>query len=75
MLQAAQAEAAKWRLSHVQLWEPSPLAQALLEQSGLDAIRVDRQTDSVASALWFREDNDVIDDAPQWVNNEHYAWC
>lgn len=75
VLQAAQVEAAKWRLGQVQLWEPSPLAQSLLEQSGLDAIRVERQTESVASALWFREDNDVREDAPQWVNNEHYAWC
>lgn len=75
VLQAAQAEAAKWRLGHVQLWEPSPLAQSLLEQSGLDAIRVERQAGSVASALWFRERNGVINDAPQWVNNEYYAWC
>lgn len=75
VLQAAQAEAAKWRLGHVQLWEPSPLAQSLLEQSDLDAIRVERQAGSVASALWFREGNDVIYDAPKWVNNEYYAWC
>lgn len=77
VLQAAQAEAARWRLSQVQLWEPSPLAQSLLEQSGLDAIRVERRTESVASALWFGEDNGIRvgEGAPQWVNNEHYAWC
>ena len=75
VLQAAQAEAAKWCLSQVQMWEPSPLAQSLLEQSGLDASRVERQTDSIASALWFMEASDVTDDSPKWVNNEYYAWC
>ncbi|RYP86817.1 hypothetical protein DL769_000662 [Monosporascus sp. CRB-8-3] len=75
VLQAAQAEAAEWRLDHVELWEPSPLVQSLLGQSGLDATRVERQERSIASALWFKEDGDAVDEAPVWVNNEHYAWC
>ncbi|KID95022.1 hypothetical protein MAJ_09037, partial [Metarhizium majus ARSEF 297] len=37
VLQAAQAEAAAWRLDEVKLWEPSPLVKRLVEQSGLDA--------------------------------------
>ncbi|KAI1748629.1 hypothetical protein F4782DRAFT_516170 [Xylaria castorea] len=75
VLQAAQAEAAKWRLGQVKLWEPSPLVQSLLEQSDLDATQVERQEYSIASVLWFREDGDGEDEAPVWVNNEHYAWC
>ncbi|KAI1074326.1 hypothetical protein F5B20DRAFT_574150 [Whalleya microplaca] len=63
VLQAAQAEAAEWRLDQVKLWEPSPLVQSLLEQRGLDATWVERQERSIANK------------APAWVNNEHYAWC
>ncbi|KAI0192345.1 hypothetical protein EV127DRAFT_46455 [Xylaria flabelliformis] len=75
VLQAAQAEAAKWRLGNVQLWEPSPLVQRLLGQIGLDATQVERQEHSIASVLWFMEDGDGVDEAPTWVNNERYAWC
>ncbi|KAI1110701.1 hypothetical protein F5Y14DRAFT_443834 [Nemania sp. NC0429] len=79
VIQAAQAEAAKWRLGQVKLWEPSPLVQSLLEQSDLGATRVERQESSIASVLWFREDgvgdDEDEDEAPVWVNNEYYAWC
>ncbi|KAI0550365.1 hypothetical protein F4679DRAFT_208741 [Xylaria curta] len=75
VLRAAQAEAAKWRLDYVHLWESSPLVQRLVGQSGLDVIYVERQESSIASALWFREDGGGVDEAPIWVNNERYAWC
>ncbi|KAH8671706.1 hypothetical protein BX600DRAFT_496360 [Xylariales sp. PMI_506] len=75
VLQAAQAEAAEWRLDEVILWEPSPLVQSLLEQSSLGGARVERQETSIASALWFGEGDDTEDEAPVWINNEHYAWC
>ncbi|KAJ8121402.1 hypothetical protein ONZ43_g2131 [Nemania bipapillata] len=75
VLQTAQAEAAKWRLDQVKLWEPSPLVQSLLEQSDLGATQVERHEHSIASVLWFREDGDRKDEAPVWVNNEYYAWC
>ncbi|KAI1736442.1 hypothetical protein F4680DRAFT_432170 [Xylaria scruposa] len=75
VLQAAQAEAAKWRLGCVHLWEPSPLVQSLLGQTGLDATHVERQESSIASLLWFREEGDDVDETPTWINNERYAWC
>ncbi|KAG8409211.1 hypothetical protein J3458_019330 [Metarhizium acridum] len=75
VLEAAQAEAAEWRLDQVNLWEPSPLLQRLLEQSSLDATWVERQEDSIASAQWVSEEGDGADEAPAWVNNECYAWC
>ncbi|KAI1357747.1 hypothetical protein F5Y08DRAFT_142479 [Xylaria arbuscula] len=75
VMQAAQAEAAKWCLSQVQLWEPSPLIQKLLKQSGLPALHVERQKHSIASVLWFEEEHDGVEEAPCWVNNEYYAWC
>lgn len=75
VLHAAQAEAAEWRLDYVKLWEPSPLVQSFVGQSGLEATWVERQEISIASTLWFREDGDAVDEAPVWVNNEYYAWC
>lgn len=75
VLRAAQAEAAEWQLDHVHLWEPSPLVRSLLGQSGFNATWVERHESSIASALWFTEDGNAVRDAPDWVNNEYYAWC
>ncbi|XXH00571.1 hypothetical protein Hte_006919 [Hypoxylon texense] len=75
VLQVAQAEAAEWRLDHVNLWEPSPLVQSLVGLSGLDTTWVERQEFGVASAYWFGEDGGTVDEVPIWINNEHYAWC
>ncbi|KAK8848856.1 hypothetical protein PGQ11_015336 [Apiospora arundinis] len=75
VLWAAQTAAAKWRLDQVHLWEPSPLVRCLLEQSSLDATRVERHDASIASALWFTDDDNAVEDAPVWVNNEYYVWC
>ncbi|WVO13329.1 hypothetical protein L204_100943 [Cryptococcus depauperatus] len=73
VLQAARLEAAEWKLDHVKLWEPSPLVQSLIARYGPEYMRYDRQEESLASALWYDEDEvrkDVV-----WINNEHYAWC
>ncbi|KAK7990809.1 hypothetical protein PG990_015089 [Apiospora arundinis] len=75
VLWAAQTAAAKWCLDQVHLWEPSPLVRCLLEQSSLDATRVERHEASIASALWFTDDDNAVEDAPVWVNNEYYVWC
>lgn len=75
VLQAAQAEAAAWRLDEVDLWEPSPLVRSLLGESGLDFAWVERQEASIACAQWVSEEGDAVGEAPTWVNNEHYAWC
>ncbi|ETS84226.1 hypothetical protein PFICI_02251 [Pestalotiopsis fici W106-1] len=75
VIQAAQAEAAEWKLDQVRLWEPSPLVHNLLEQSDIQATWVERHESSVACALWFKEDNAASEEDPTWVNNQHHAWC
>lgn len=75
VLQAAQAEAADWRLEHVKLWEPSPYVEKIIEGSGLDYEKVERPDESVASGMWFDDDGELLTEAPAWINNEHYAWC
>lgn len=74
VLQAAQAEAAEWRLGHVELWDPTPLVQDMITQSGIEHFAVEREEDSIACGLWYDE-NGGVGSAPQWLNNEHYAWC
>ncbi|MCJ1475548.1 hypothetical protein MMC13_004211 [Lambiella insularis] len=74
VLQAAQAEAAEWKLSHVNLWDPTPLAQKLIEQCGIDHIKVERDYEGIASLLWYGDGSDN-GNVPQWIGNEKYAWC
>ncbi len=74
VLQAAQAEAAEWRLDHVELWEPSPYVQQVISKGQITHTVMERQDGSVASGLWVGEDGHA-GKPPVWINNEHYAWC
>ncbi|TVY91373.1 hypothetical protein LAWI1_G005829 [Lachnellula willkommii] len=74
VIQAAQAEAAEWRLDQVKLWDPIPAVQEMIAQSGIDHSVVEREEDSIASGLWYNE-NGETGVAPLWLNNEHFAWC
>ncbi|KAL2879766.1 hypothetical protein SGCOL_004809 [Colletotrichum sp. CLE4] len=76
VMQAAQVEAADWRLDQVQLWDPSPMVKSLLDQSDLNPVVVERQTHSIASVLWFEDGEGLgLEKALVLTNNEHYAWC
>jgi hypothetical protein len=74
VLQAAQAEAAEWKLDVVKLWDPTPLVLGMLEDSGLEYTITERQEDSIASLLWYDQEGGIGKETPLWVNNEHYAW-
>lgn len=74
VIQAAQAEAAEWRLDQVKLWDPIPAVQEMIAESGIDHSVVQREEDSIASGLWYDE-NGEASVAPLWINNEHFAWC
>jgi hypothetical protein len=74
VLQAAQAEAMKWRLDHVKLWEPSPWVQHVITESKINHCVVERKEDSIASGMWYDE-NGGLGMTPVWINNERYAWC
>lgn len=75
VLQAAQAEATKWKLQHIELWEPSPLVRNIVRQSGFSCEEVEREDKSIASGMWYMGNGDELVEAPAWINNEHYAWC
>ncbi|KAI4948493.1 hypothetical protein J4E91_005917 [Alternaria rosae] len=74
VLQAAQAEAKEWKLDVVKLWDPTPLVQEMLTQSGLEYEVAERENNSIASLLWYDSNGDISDEIPLWLNNEHYAW-
>ena len=74
ILEAAQAEAAEWRLDVVKLWDPTPLVLDLLAHSGLEYTVTERQEDSIASLMWYDHKGGIDKISPLWVNNEHYAW-
>lgn len=74
VLQAAQAEAAEWKLSHVNLWDPTPLAQELIEQTGIEYVRVEREEEGIASLRWYGDGSDK-ENTPKWIGNEKFAWC
>jgi hypothetical protein len=74
VLQAAQAEAAKWELDVVQIWDPTQLAKDLLAKSELDHVEVERQEEHIASLLWYDKHGEMGCKPPLWVNCEHYAW-
>ncbi|CAI6094907.1 unnamed protein product [Clonostachys chloroleuca] len=76
IIQAAQHQAKAWRLDRVKVWEPSVLAQRLIDESSLEYQKVERQTECIASCLWFGDDeSDGLTEEPVLINNEHYAWC
>ena len=74
VLQAAQAEAAEWELDHINLWDPTPLERELIGQTGIRHNMVERQSESIASLLWYGNGSDKWNAMPEWVGNEHYAW-
>ncbi len=73
ILQAAQAEAVDWQLQCIKLWHPTSLVQRVVERSGLDYRRVEREEDSIASLRWFGEGGAEKEDL-EWVACEKYAW-
>ena len=71
-LQAAQLEAAEWKMSQVDLWNPSPTVLAAAKACHPEVELVHRDTESIASLLWYgpKDPNDV-----EWVCNEKFGWC
>lgn len=74
VIETAQAEAAEWRLSSVNLWDPSRLVHEWIEKSNVRYWKIDREDESIASLLWYR-DGSGREDMLEWVANEKYAWC
>ncbi|KAK2041385.1 hypothetical protein LZ31DRAFT_472603 [Colletotrichum somersetense] len=69
LLRLARAEAAEWKVNNVELWNPDPRVRALVERAGVPHRFVERETDSIASLMWYGEGE------VEWVLNEKFGWC
>ncbi|KAF2021095.1 hypothetical protein BU24DRAFT_14678 [Aaosphaeria arxii CBS 175.79] len=75
VLEAAQDQAARWELDIIKLWDPPAIVLELLKDTEFDSVTKERETESVASLLWYSKDSYNGVDVPAWQMNEHYAWC
>ena len=90
LLVAAQQEAANWSLTHVQVWNPSPLtihagqraqdiAAAAGHKSKIELVH--REDESITCLRWSAEKatdptlKDVSWMDVAWMENEKYGWC
>ena len=72
LLREAQAEAAKWDMKDVHVWNPTPLVvQAAQKIEPQNAGITHREEESIASLRWHQEDSTNI----EWLGNEKYGWC
>ncbi|KAK2053836.1 hypothetical protein LY76DRAFT_619666 [Colletotrichum caudatum] len=69
LLRLARAEAAEWKVNNIELWNPDPRVRALVEGAGVPHQFVERETDSIASLMWYGEGE------VEWVLNEKFGWC
>ena len=74
ILQTAQAEAAEWSLHHVMMWGPTPLVLNLVDRTGIQHRRIEREYEGIASLLWYGEGSGE-EDSLEWLGNEKYGWC
>jgi GNAT superfamily N-acetyltransferase len=74
VIREAQAEAEKWKLSSIHLWDPSILVLDLIESSNIPHCKVERRETSIASLLWYGEGSNE-EAMPEVVANEKFAWC
>ena len=74
ILQTAQTEAAEWKLHRVMMWDPTPLVLKLVERTGIQHRRIEREHEGIASLLWYGEGNGK-EDTLEWLGNEKYGWC
>ncbi len=74
VIQAAQNECIEWKLRHVELWNPSPLVQKLIDNVGIEHTPVERATSSIPSIMWHGPGSGKPEGL-EWVKNEKFCWC
>jgi len=74
VLEIAQREAEAWRLLGVEVWNPTSYVQGLIEGTGLEHKKIEREEESIASLMWYGLGSGKGDEI-EWVGNEKYGWC
>lgn len=72
LLVVAQAEAGKWGMGEVDIWNPTSCTLAAARMLDSSAQVVHREKESIASLRWYGE---KADEQVEWMSNEKYAWC
>lgn len=75
LLAMAQREAEEWKTECVELWNPSALALAGAQILDKSVEVIDRDSESIASLLWYLDLEGSAADQIDWISNEKYAWC
>lgn len=74
ILEIAQHEAMEAHMNHVELWNPTALVKMLIERTGLEHSRFEREKESVTSLMWYGEGHGTHEEI-EWMGNEKYSWC
>ncbi|KAJ4326078.1 hypothetical protein N0V94_000240 [Neodidymelliopsis sp. IMI 364377] len=75
LLALAQREAEEWKTEHVEVWSPSASVLAGARVLDKSAEVIERDSESIASLLWYPEHEGSAIDSIDWTSNEKYAWC
>lgn len=71
LLGAAQAEAAKWDMKDVEVWNPTQLAVTAAQSLNPTTEVIHRDEESIASLRWHHKDSADV----EWLGNEKFGWC
>ncbi|KAG0652843.1 Lysine acetyltransferase [Hyphodiscus hymeniophilus] len=71
IVKIAQKEAAEWKLTGVEIWNPTPVVKEILSKLDVEHSEVERDEHSIPCLLWYGEDS--VDDLV-WVGNEKFGW-
>jgi hypothetical protein len=58
----------------VELWNPTEYVQDLVQRTGLEHESINRESESIASIMWYGPGSGKVDEI-EWVGNEKYGWC
>jgi hypothetical protein len=77
LFKSAQTEAAKWNMAEVEIWNPNDVTVKAAQNTHLEAKVVHRDTESIASLMWYgeRTKDGPVADYVDWLGNEKYGWC
>lgn len=72
LFEAAQAEASRWEMKEVQIWNPTTTTLAAARKADHTASVEHRETSSIAALRWYGEGSW---ESLEWICNEKYGWC
>lgn len=69
-----QQQAEEWKMDEVEAWNPSAATLAAAQRLDASAKLVDRDSESIASLMWYPPHNGTVAETIDWTGNEKYGW-